>query len=380
MTRKEILQRLHHKSSRALFESVVSVALFFGLLAVTLAAWVHGCWPVVIIGWLLQAHVGHINLLAFHEASHHTLHPNRRLNELQGIILGSVILTPLSAYRWVHNQHHIYLGTARDTELWPFVVPQAPRWRRLLTAAVELLLGFFYTPVIFLRGVLVARRMPRATVRRLVKEYAICFALWVAVLSAAIRFGVTKEFIVGYLIPAMLAGNLQSLRKFTEHLGLLGHDVPSNTRTVIDSSLLGRLLSASILHIDLHGPHHLHAKIPHFHLPAATPIAYEQELCDPISANIFPSYIAAIRAMLWTLPDPRVGAQWLTNGETVALSANSHTGDSHSPSTAIRTMCFSKEGIGNNRPRIVEAAQAALVSEGNGHGRPVNRTQESVCL
>ena len=35
MTRKEILQRLHHKSSRTLFESVASVAFFFGLLFVT---------------------------------------------------------------------------------------------------------------------------------------------------------------------------------------------------------------------------------------------------------------------------------------------------------------------------------------------------------
>src|SRR6185503_12721365 len=156
MTRKEILQRLHHKSSRTLFESVASVGLFFGLLAVTLFAWENGYWPLVLFGWLLQAHIGHTNLLAFHEASHYTLHPSRRLNELQGIILGSVILTPLSAYRWVHNQHHIHLGTQRDCELWPFVDPNVKRWRRLLTVVAELLFGFFYTPIIFLRGVLVA--------------------------------------------------------------------------------------------------------------------------------------------------------------------------------------------------------------------------------
>src|SRR3954468_5112025 len=117
MTRKEILQRLHRKSSRTLFESVASVALFFGLMVITLVAWESGYWPVVVIGWLLQAHIGHTNLLAFHEAAHYTLPPSRRLNELQGILLGSVILTPLSAYRWVHNQHHIYLGTQRDAEL-----------------------------------------------------------------------------------------------------------------------------------------------------------------------------------------------------------------------------------------------------------------------
>ena len=358
MTRKEILQRLHHKSSRTLFESVISVALFFGLLAITLLAWENGYWPVVIIGWLLQAHVGHTNLLAFHEASHYTLHPSRRLNELQGILLGSVILTPLSAYRWVHNQHHIHLGTPRDPELWPFVDPQATRWRRLLAAAAELLIGFFYTPIIFLRGVLVAQRMPRATVRRLKMEYNICFALWAAVLSAVIAFGVEKEFIVGYLIPAMLAGNLQSLRKFTEHLGLLGHDVPSTTRTVDRCQPAGRLLSC------VDAAHRLARAAPFTCENSPLPPAGGDTNCvragafDPISANIFPSYMAAILDMVWRLPDPRVGAQWLADAETAVLPANSRTSASHSATTSIPGR-LSEEGTETSRPRIDEAAHAA---------------------
>jgi fatty acid desaturase len=173
-----------------------------------------------------------------------------------------------------------------------------------------MLLGFVCTPVVFLRGVLAARNMPRPTRRRVAAEYALCAAGWGLVLGAVGYLGAWVAFVVGYLIPSLLAGNLQSFRKFTEHLGLLGHDVPSTTRTVVDPSWPGRALSASMLHIDLHGPHHRRAKIPHFRLREATPLVYEPELREPARANVFRSYPAAVWAMLRTLGDPRVGAQW----------------------------------------------------------------------
>jgi fatty acid desaturase len=146
---------------------------------------------------------------------------------------------------------------------------------------------------------------------RLVWEYALSLLLWTVGLGTVLHFGVGQQFAVAYLVPAILAGNLQSLRKFTEHMGLLGDDVVSTTRTVVDTSLLGRLLSASLLHIDLHGPHHLHAKIPHFNLPEATPVAYEKELSRPRAGNVYASYFSAMREMFETLGDPRVGVQWL---------------------------------------------------------------------
>lgn len=204
-THQQILHRLHRKNRRPCLELAACGVLFLAVMAGSLLAWKHGWWPVTFACWLLQDHIGHTSLLVFHQASHYALHPNRRLNELQGVLLGSVILTPLSAYRWVHNQHHLHLGTPRKTELWPFVDPRAPRWKRLLAASGKLLLGFFYTPVVFLRGELVASRMPRAKARRLVYEYALCAAVCTAVVIAVIRFDVMKEFVVGYLIPALLA-------------------------------------------------------------------------------------------------------------------------------------------------------------------------------
>jgi fatty acid desaturase len=310
MTRKELLQKLHRKSPRPLWEGAVSLAVFFGLLGVSVYAWDRGWWPVSVACWLVQGHIGHTNLLAFHETSHFTLHPSRRVNELHGLVLGSIILTPITAYRWVHNQHHLFLGTAKDAEQWPYVDRSAPRWFRLLTAFGELTLGFLVTPVLFLRGVLAAERMPRSTKRRLVAEYALVAVTWGAVLGAVAWFGVWVPFLIGYLVPTWLAGNLQSWRKFTEHMGMLGHDVPSTTRTVIDETRVGRVLSASLLHIDYHGPHHEYAKIPHFNLPAATPVVFEEELSDPVAGNVYPSYRAAVWDMVKSLGNPRVGSQW----------------------------------------------------------------------
>jgi hypothetical protein len=185
-------------------------------------------------------------------------------------------------------------------------------------ATGELLLGFLCTPLLFLRGILVEGGMSPPAARRLAAEYALCAAWWGLILGAVGFFGVWEGFAVGYLAPSLVAGNLQSLRKFTEHLGLLGDDVPSTTRTVIATSWAGRLLSASLLHIDLHGPHHRRGKIPHFHLREATPLLYEQELRQPAAANVFRSYPAAAWAMLKTLGDPRVGAQWLRGREKSA--------------------------------------------------------------
>jgi fatty acid desaturase len=326
MTRKEYLQHLHRKSPRTLWEAAGSLAVFFGLLGVSVVAWEHGWWPVSVACWVVQGHVGHTNLLAFHETSHYTLHPDRRVNELQGLFVGSVILTPISAYRWVHNQHHLHLGTPRDAEQWPYVDPAAPRWFRRLTALCELALGFIATPVLFLRGVLVAETMPRATKRRLVGEYALVVVTWAAVLGGVAWFGLWEPFLVGYLVPTWLAGNLQSWRKFTEHMGLLGHDVPTTTRTVVDETPVGRLLSATMLHIDYHGPHHEYAKIPHFNLPAATPVVFAEELKDPAGANVFRSYPAAVWDMVKTLGDPRVGSQWVNGGTGFQACADRSTG------------------------------------------------------
>lgn len=306
--KRRVIRSLHEPSTRSFWQNNLYILLFFGVMGVSLVAWRMGYWPVTLACWALQAHIGHMNLIAFHEASHYLLHPRLLLNEFNGILIGSIILTPLSVYRYVHHQHHSYLGTRRDTELWPFVLPGTPRIWRILSAFGELVVGFFYTPIVFLHGYLTADRMPKKLSRRIAAEYAVCVTFWAALAVGVTFVGVWEFFLIGYLVPTMIAGNLQSIRKFTEHMGMLGNDVPSTTRTVVDPRLLGSLLSKSMMHIDFHGIHHRYARIPQFNLPKATPHVYGP---SELAEAVYPSYWSAMWDMFKSLGNPRVGKQWL---------------------------------------------------------------------
>src|SRR5881397_2129006 len=113
-------------------------------------------WGVVWSGWLwlalplvlVAAHLMHGLLIGYHEASHGLLRKSRRLNEFDGVLIGMFSFLPFSLYRVVH---HMHLATEKDTELWPFVLTKAPRWARCLAAFLELTVGLFYSPLIFLR-------------------------------------------------------------------------------------------------------------------------------------------------------------------------------------------------------------------------------------
>src|SRR5713101_2459423 len=90
---------------------------------------------------LVASHLMHGMLIGFHEASHGLLRKSRRLNEIDGILIGVFSLMSFSLYRAAHQLHHAYLATERDIELWPFVIPGMPRWVRVLAAFLELSLG-----------------------------------------------------------------------------------------------------------------------------------------------------------------------------------------------------------------------------------------------
>jgi fatty acid desaturase len=296
-----------HWISRAAFP--VLVAIFFATQAAMFFSVHHDNYWFAVPLVLVSSHLMHGMLIGFHEASHGLLRKSRVLNEIDGIIIGILSLMSFSLYRAAHQSHHAYLATERDEELWPFVVTGMPRWTRVLAAILELTVGLFFTPFLFMRTFLregspIRNKKLR---RRIWMEFATTAFIWVAILAMVAIFNAWKYFLWLYLIPAWLAANMQSVRKYIEHVGLTGSTINSATRNIVADNWLGKIVSFTLLHEPFHGVHHRHSGLPHAELPQ---YVAELEPKSPDERAPFRSYSHAFVDLFQNLPDPRVGGHW----------------------------------------------------------------------
>ena len=173
----------------------------------------------------------------------------------------------------------------------------------------ELTCGLIFTPLLFLRTFLRKGSPIRSKKvrKRIWREFALIAVVWTLILSAVAWFGVWSYFLWLYLIPTFIAGNLQSWRKYIEHVGLTGSTINSGTRSIVATGLGGRLVAFTLLHEPYHGLHHLHVGLPHAELPRLAP---ELQPKHEDEIHPFPSYRHALLHLVRSLADPRVGAQW----------------------------------------------------------------------
>ncbi len=296
-----------HWVSRVAFPIVMAgMVTSLGLLGVFVY---HGWYWLAVPVMLLVSHFMHGALIGFHEASHGMLRKSKLLNEIDGVLAGVLSFMSFTLYRAAHQTHHMHLATERDEELWPFVKVDTPRWSRRLAAFIELNAGLFFTPFLFWRiffrkGSIIRSRKVR---RRIWGEYILMLVFWSAALTAVAHWSLWNYFLWMFFLPSLIAGNLQSWRKYIEHVGLSGHTARSATRSIVSNSWSGRLLSLTLLHEPFHGIHHLRAGLHHYELPQHV------DSLAPVAAGElppFPNYRSAIRHLLRTLSDPRVGSHW----------------------------------------------------------------------
>ncbi|HEX4667284.1 MAG TPA: fatty acid desaturase [Chthoniobacterales bacterium] len=265
-------------------------------------------WAAVLLV-LVTSHLMHGTLIGLHEAAHGLLRKDRGFNEFDGVVIGVLSLMSFSLYRVVHQTHHAYLTTERDQEFWPLSQPTVPRRQRQLAAFLELNFGLFFSPFIFLRAFLRSPSSVRSKRirRRVWAELGLTVVVWALILSAVAVFGLWKYFLWLYLAPAFIAANLQSWRKYIEHVGMTGDTVNGSTRSIVANTWMGRLVSFTLLHEPFHGVHHQKAGLPHAELPLHVDKLQPK---NPGELPPFPSYRHAFIDLMHKLADPRVGPQW----------------------------------------------------------------------
>ena len=296
-----------HWVTRAAFP-LISAGLAISQIALGFA-YHHGlywlCVPLVI----LVSHFMHGALIGFHEASHGHLRKSRFLNEADGIIIGIFSFMSFTLYRAAHQKHHLHLATERDVELWPFVIVGTPRWARRLAAFIELNAGILFTPFLFLRIFLqkdsfIKNKRVR---RRIWMEYGLVAVVWATIFATVSYFQVWDFYFWVFLLPGIIAGNLQSWRKYIEHVGLSGHTARSATRSIVANTWSGKLLSLTLLHEPFHGIHHIKMALPHEELPHHAGLLEPKDEGDVAP---FPNYRSAVMHLLRNLSDPKSGSHW----------------------------------------------------------------------
>ena len=296
-----------HWASRAAF-SLIVISLLLVQTAMGLAVY-RGWWWFAVLLLIPLSHLMHGAIIGFHEASHGLLRKTRWLNELDGVLAGMLSLLSFTLYRVAHQTHHSHLATERDVELWPFVKTDSPRWFRRLIAAVELNAGLLFTSFLFWRVFFAKDSIIRYSKvrRRIWAEFLLMIGWWTAMLWAVSYWNVWTYFLWLFLVPGLIAANLQSWRKYIEHVGLSGHTAKSATRSIVADTWSGRLLSLTLLHEPLHGVHHLKTGLSHSDYEAHSPLLHpelEGEL------PVFPNYRSALKHLLQNLSDPKVGSHW----------------------------------------------------------------------
>jgi hypothetical protein len=136
----------------------------------------------------------------------------------------------------------------------------------------------------------------RAIRRAIRGEYLAIVMIWGTVFALIQYFDVWAGFVRIWLIPVMIAGVMQSVRKFTEHLGMSSFDPLLGTRTVLGTNWFTRFCTFANFDIFIHGPHHRHPRVAHNQLG--------RKMSDYMAANpdtsypVYGSYAQAAWSML----------------------------------------------------------------------------------
>jgi len=249
---------------------------------------------------------------SFHESVHHTLCDSTRISVWYGRIVGTVIGIPYSAYRETHRRHHAYLNTPQDYEMWPYSDPTTSLRFRRLFVWIDIVGAIVTSPIIYGRLFWTGDKSLKDDVRKAIRREYIAMGISWAVIVIAIALAMHngwfdwREFNPVWLLPLVISYMFNTIRKFTEHLGMPSIDPVEGTRTVMGDNFVTRLCSYFNWDISIHGPHHRYPRAKHYELEPK--LRQLEAAAGDTRLPVFSTYSAAIWHMLPNLwHNPAVG-------------------------------------------------------------------------
>ena len=229
----------------------------------------HGAWwwrgPGLVALWLLAQQGLHLLGFVGHEGFHLSLHPNKYVSAVVGVIASSLVfLFAQVGVALTHWAHHRYTNQPEDPDLRLFARYQT-LGRRLLFGRMAANRSF----AVNLVRIALHRPLPVANVGPFRRSHLRALA-WLNIVTALV--GVTgygwllvrapRAALVGVVIPHALGILLSGLRPYLEHAGT-AIGLMKDTRTY-SSPLMTVLFAGNNYHLE----HHLYPSVPCHRLPA----------------------------------------------------------------------------------------------------------------
>lgn len=301
----------HSDDRRATAELVVTLALFFAGLGVGIAA--VGNWPVVVAAVMLTAAMGLRTYVILHDCMHGSFFASRRLNDVVGVLLSPIAMTPYRATQHIHNLHHMHVSDLDRRDTFEIRVMTRREWER--AGAVERL-GYriYRNPItLILLGpflfFLLARRLPLCGLRSGVGDLVVhntllagfVYAIWLVsglpgllVWLAAVYLACVGGALISYVVH-----NFETIHWGTKP------ELDFQTAALEGSAVLdwGPLFDLVTMNIGYHDLHHLNARIPGYKLKAAHADLEAQGLLTPERIG----FLEGLRCLGWKLYDEDAG-------------------------------------------------------------------------
>ncbi len=199
-----------------------------------------------------------------HEAVHHRLFKNRKLNEVVGEFLAWPLMLTMKGYRNSHLAHHHHLNTAEDPDYnqWDKYYQFPKTKKQMLLALIEnaLGIGFIYdltqNAFVHTEQFEVQNRIPKIVRVSQLAFYAVIICL-------SIAFSFWNLLLLYWLVPALTATKLfDYIRGIAEHYGMESANDLNSTRNTFgwESFLIAPY------NICIHLAHHLHPGVPWYNL------------------------------------------------------------------------------------------------------------------